>query len=69
MSHPVIGWEAESPVPDYTFNDYLSARDGRLYYEDLDLAQLFVGGREDQGLGAPSTCGPTPGTPRRPPIH
>jgi arginine decarboxylase len=51
MSHPVIGWEEETPVPDYTFTDYLSARDGRLHYEDLDLAQLFVGGREDQGLG------------------
>ena len=51
MSHPVIGWEQETPVPNHTFNDYLSARDGRLYYEDLDLAQLFIGGREDQGLG------------------
>jgi arginine decarboxylase len=51
MSHPVIGWEQETPVPNHTFNDYLSARDGRLYYEDLDLTQLFIGGREDQGLG------------------
>jgi len=51
MAHPVIGWERETPVPNRTFNDYLSARDGRLYFEDLDLAQLFVGGRQDQGLG------------------
>jgi arginine decarboxylase len=51
MSHPVIGWEQESPVPNHVFNDYLSARDGRLYFEDLDLAQLFIGGRQDQGLG------------------
>ncbi|MBL7064075.1 MAG: arginine decarboxylase [Anaerolineae bacterium] len=49
---PVIGWERETAVPNYHhFNDYLSARDGRLYFEDLDLAQLFVGGRQDQGLG------------------
>ena len=51
MAHPVIGWQREAPVPNHTFNDYLSARDGRLYYDDLDLAQLFVGGRQDQGLG------------------
>ncbi len=51
MSNPVIGWESEQPVPNYSFNDYLHARKGRLYYEELDLAQLFVGGREDQGLG------------------
>jgi arginine decarboxylase len=51
MSHPVIGWVQEAPAPNHIFSDYLSARDGRLYYEDLDLAQLFIGGREDQGLG------------------
>jgi arginine decarboxylase len=48
---PVIGWEAESPVPNHRFNEYLNARQGRLYYEDLDLAQLFLGDRQDQGLG------------------
>ncbi len=48
---PVIGWEAEAAVPDHVFNDYLSAREGRLYYEDLDLTQLFLGDRQDQGLG------------------
>jgi arginine decarboxylase len=51
MTHPVIGWESESPVPNHVFNDFLSARDGRLYFEDLDLAQLLIGGRQDQGLG------------------
>lgn len=48
---PVIGWEAERPVADHYFNGYLRARGGRLYYEDLDLAQFFLGDREDQGLG------------------
>ena len=52
MARPVTGWEQESPVPDgYQFNDYLSARGGRLHFEGLDLAQLFLGDREDQGLG------------------
>lgn len=51
MAHPVVGWEQETPVPDHVFNDYLSSRDGRLYFEDLDLTQLFVSGRQDQGLG------------------
>ncbi len=52
MARPVTGWEQASPVPDgYKFNDYLSARGGRLYFEELDLAQLLLGGREDQGLG------------------
>jgi arginine decarboxylase len=48
---PVVGWEAEDPVPNYEFNDYLSSRDGRLYYEDVDLAQLILGDAKDQGLG------------------
>jgi hypothetical protein len=51
MTHPVIGWEQTTPVPNHVFNDFLSARGGRLYFEDLDLAQLFLGGRQDQGLG------------------
>ena len=42
MTHPVIGWERETPVPNHIFNDYLSAREGRLYFDDLDLTQLFV---------------------------
>ena len=51
MAQPIIGWEQVAPVPDHVFSDYLSARGGRLCYEDLDLAQLFLGGGEDQGLG------------------
>lgn len=49
---PVIGWERETPVPnDYAFNDYLNARNGRLFYEDLDLAGLMMPGADDQGPG------------------
>ncbi len=52
MAHPIIGWEQESPVPDnHGFNDFLSVRGGRLYFEELDLAQLLAGGGVDQGLG------------------
>ncbi len=52
MPHPVIGWEREAPVPDdHQFNDFLCAHGGRLYYEDLDLTQLLIGGRQDQGMG------------------
>ncbi len=52
MPHPIIGWERETPVLDGTvLNDFLSVHQGRLYYEDLDLAQLLIGGRQDQGLG------------------
>jgi arginine decarboxylase len=48
---PVIGWEDEAPVPNQAFNDYLNVRDGRLYFEDLDLTQIMVGDHHDQGLG------------------
>ncbi len=42
MSRPVIGWEQEVPVPDrHQFNSYLQARDGRLFFEELDLAALL----------------------------
>lgn len=52
MPHPVISWEHETPVPnDYQFNDFLCNHDGRLYYEDLDLTQLLIAGRKDQGMG------------------
>src|SRR5262245_9676341 len=51
QSHPVIGWERQAPVPTHTFNDFLSSREGRLYYEDLDLTQLLRGDCQDQGLG------------------
>ena len=47
MTHPIIGWEQESPVPEgHQFNDYLNARNGRLHFEDLDLAQFFIGGEQ-----------------------
>jgi len=50
--HPVIGWEQEQPVPDdYQFNAYLHTRHGRLFMDDLDLTQLFLGQWQDQGLG------------------
>lgn len=52
MRHPIIGWERESPVPkNHVFNDFLSSRNGRLYLEGVDLAQVLVGGGVDQGLG------------------
>ena len=51
MTHPIIGWEHESPVPNHEFNSFLASRNGRLFYEDLDLAQLVHGGGQDQGLG------------------
>jgi arginine decarboxylase len=43
MTHPIIGWESEEPVPDrHEFNDYLSAKNGRLHIHNLDLADLFL---------------------------
>lgn len=54
MTHPIIGWEQETPIPDnYQFNDYLNARHGRLYLQDLDLAQIFLDEGNDQGLKRP----------------
>lgn len=48
-THPIIGWEKESPVPEnYQFNDYLNVRNGRLFLEDLDLTNLFVDDGPDQ---------------------
>ncbi|MBK8985021.1 MAG: arginine decarboxylase [Chloroflexi bacterium] len=52
MSEPVIGWESSDPVPDgHSFNHYLIVKNGRLHLEDLDLAQLFLGGGSRLGLG------------------
>ncbi|MFW6070463.1 MAG: arginine decarboxylase, partial [bacterium] len=54
MSTPMIGWEQESPVPDdHVFNRYLTARDGHLYLNELDLAELFVDGAPGAGGGEP----------------
>lgn len=50
MSSPVVGWENKSAIPSHQFNSYLNARQGHLYYDDLDLARLFVGPHLDQGL-------------------
>lgn len=50
MTYPIVGWEHETPVPNHIFNDYLSARDGHLYLDDLDLAQLFLAEPSVQGI-------------------
>lgn len=50
VDHPVIGWESHEPVPEgYAFNRYLQAQNGRLHFEDLDLANLFLEG-DQQGF-------------------
>lgn len=42
MSHPVIGWESQEPVPNgHQFNEYLSVKNGRLHYKSIDLPHLF----------------------------
>ena len=51
MGTPAVGWERETPIPDLAFNDYLSARAGHLYFGDLDLAQLFLGGNQQANPG------------------
>ncbi|NIS81479.1 MAG: arginine decarboxylase [Anaerolineales bacterium] len=50
MSHPIIGWEKESAIPSHRFNTYLSAHKGHLYYDDLNLANLFLSPHEEHGL-------------------
>lgn len=43
MTHPIIGWEQETPIPDgYRFNDYLHVVQGELHFGGLNLAQLFL---------------------------
>ncbi|MFO7679516.1 MAG: arginine decarboxylase [Chloroflexota bacterium] len=50
MTHPIIGWESSQPVPEnHQFNRYLQAKNGRLHFEDLDLANLFLEG-DQQGF-------------------
>lgn len=53
MLHPIIGWEESTPMPNHQFNELLSARNGRLHYEDLDLAQLFLDGGQLSGVQTP----------------
>lgn len=56
MSHFVIGWEQESPVPDgYRFNSYLHVRQGELHFGGLNLAQLFLA--EGDAIEGPSYPG------------
>lgn len=52
MSKPIIGWEQRNPVPqNHTFNKALTARDGHLYMEDLDLGRLFLDEPAPDGPG------------------
>ena len=44
---PVVGWQKQAPAANQVFNDYLRSRDGRLFFEDLDLTQLVVGDRPE----------------------
>lgn len=45
MTHSVVGWEQEAPVPDgHRFNSYLYSKGGHLHMDGLDLADLFLGG-------------------------
>jgi arginine decarboxylase len=51
---PVIGWEKVTPVPaGHQFNDYLHVQDGQLYFEELNLAALFLGGERPPFTGKP----------------
>lgn len=50
MARHTLGWERREAVPNpYPFNDFLSARDGHLYYEDIDLARLMLEGHPHTG--------------------
>lgn len=43
MTIKKIGWEKESPVPDHhQFTQFLSAKDGRLYFDGLELMSLVT---------------------------
>lgn len=44
MSRPVIGWESNAPIHTHQFTPQLHARQGQLYYEDLNLAELVSQG-------------------------
>ena len=48
MKKPIVGWNQTKPVPDHQFNHYLNARNGELFFEDLNLADLFYGAAEDR---------------------
>ncbi len=51
MTHPIIGWEQETPVPDgHYFTPYLHVQNGRLFLEDLELVTLFRENEKPAGL-------------------
>ena len=55
---PVVGWEKNSPVPEgHQFNRYLSARNGRLHLDGLDLVELLMG---DSPIGNDTDASPSP---------
>ncbi len=46
-----MGWEESGAVPDgHRFNSYLTARDGKLYLEALNLSELLANGKHVAGL-------------------
>ncbi len=51
MKRAVVGWESTAPIPDRSLNRYLKARNGHLYFEDIDLAALFEGKGRSLNLG------------------
>jgi arginine decarboxylase len=57
MTRPVVGWESTKPIPDISLNNYLNARSGRLFFEDFDLAALFLNSKPifnlDRTLNSP----------------
>ncbi len=53
MPHATIGWERAEPPGDRSFNAYLHARNGHLYFEDLNLFELTQSGVDEQPLGSP----------------
>ncbi len=56
MTHPIIGWEQETPVPDgYQFNDYLHVVQGELHFGGLNLAQLFL--KDKSAIAGPTFPG------------
>lgn len=53
MSHAIIGWKRTEPPGDRSFNAYLHARNGHLYFEDLNLFELTQSSVDGQPLGGP----------------
>jgi len=53
MSHATIGWERTESPGNRSFNAYLRARNGHLYFEDLNLFELTQSGVDGQPPGSP----------------